>query len=214
LWINLVATVTLALPLAFEAREPGLMRRPPRDPASPILSRFVLVRTVLVALLMTAAAVGLFLYDYHGQLAGGTAAALAQARAQTIAITTVVLFQCFYLLQCRSLQDSALQMGLWTNPWVYVGIGLLLVLHLCFVYLPFMHRLFGSAPLDGGGWLRAVLAALVVLPVIYAEKAWHKRRTRSAATTPVTARAREQAADEASLAGPAFRPRPARHPEH
>src|SRR5829696_3885203 len=32
LWINLVATVSLALPLAFEAQEPGLMHRPPRDP--------------------------------------------------------------------------------------------------------------------------------------------------------------------------------------
>ena len=30
LWINLVATVALALPLAFEAMEPDLMRRPPR----------------------------------------------------------------------------------------------------------------------------------------------------------------------------------------
>lgn len=30
LWINLVATVTLALPLAFEAMEPDVMNRPPR----------------------------------------------------------------------------------------------------------------------------------------------------------------------------------------
>ena len=38
LWINLVATVSLALPLAFEAHEPGLMRRPPRDPDERLLS--------------------------------------------------------------------------------------------------------------------------------------------------------------------------------
>ena len=31
LWINLIVAVALALPLAFEAPEPDLMRRPPRD---------------------------------------------------------------------------------------------------------------------------------------------------------------------------------------
>ena len=33
LWINLIVAVALALPLAFEAPEPDLMTRPPRDPA-------------------------------------------------------------------------------------------------------------------------------------------------------------------------------------
>ena len=31
LWINLVAAVALALPLAFEVKEPNVMTRPPRD---------------------------------------------------------------------------------------------------------------------------------------------------------------------------------------
>ena len=44
LWINLVATVALALPLAFEAMEPDVMR-PPRPPDAPVLSPFVLTRT-------------------------------------------------------------------------------------------------------------------------------------------------------------------------
>ncbi len=46
LWINLVAAVALALPLAFEAMEPDVMRRPPRDSAAPVLSAFVIWRTV------------------------------------------------------------------------------------------------------------------------------------------------------------------------
>jgi uncharacterized Zn ribbon protein len=41
LWINLVAAVALALPLAFEAMEPDLMQRPPRRPDAPVLSPFV-----------------------------------------------------------------------------------------------------------------------------------------------------------------------------
>ena len=48
LWINLVAAVTLALPLAFEAMEPDVMRRPPRAPGAPVLSVRGAARTALV----------------------------------------------------------------------------------------------------------------------------------------------------------------------
>jgi len=176
LWINMVATVTLALPLAFEAREPGLMDRPPRDPKAPVLDRFLLIRTVVVALLMTAGAIGLFLFAYYGQVGRGVPAAQALAAAQTMAVTSIVLFQIFYLIECRSLRGSVLEMGLWSNPWIYAGIGALLVLQLSFVYLPFMNNLFGSAPLDLRAWGLSLLAALIVIPVVAAEKRWRKRR--------------------------------------
>jgi hypothetical protein len=44
------------------------------------------------------------------------------------------------------------------------------------VYLPFMNTLFSSAPLDGDAWFRAVLVALVVLPLISIEKWWRRRK--------------------------------------
>jgi magnesium-transporting ATPase (P-type) len=77
LWINLVAAVALALPLAFEAKEPDIMSRPPRDLGHPILDRFVVSRTVLVGLLMTAGAIGLFSWRYFG--AGPSSGDLAGA---------------------------------------------------------------------------------------------------------------------------------------
>ena len=36
LWINLLTDVAPALALALEPAEPGVMRRPPRDPAAPL----------------------------------------------------------------------------------------------------------------------------------------------------------------------------------
>ncbi|HEY9150944.1 MAG TPA: HAD-IC family P-type ATPase, partial [Gammaproteobacteria bacterium] len=41
LWVNMVTAVTLALALAFEPTEPGVMKRPPRPPNTPILSGFL-----------------------------------------------------------------------------------------------------------------------------------------------------------------------------
>jgi hypothetical protein len=38
LWVNMVTAVTLALALAFEPSEEGIMRRPPRPPDEPIIS--------------------------------------------------------------------------------------------------------------------------------------------------------------------------------
>jgi Ca2+-transporting ATPase len=177
LWINLVATVALALPLAFEALEPNVMRRPPRDPKTPILSRFVLARTGIVALLMTAGAIGLFLYEYYGEVARGVEPALALREAQTMAVTTVVLMQVFYLLNCRSLAGSVLEIGLFTNRMVFVGIAAILALQLAFVYLPPLNALFGSAPLGPGEWVKATLVAAIVLPVIGLEKRWRRSRT-------------------------------------
>ena len=156
------------------------MRRPPRRPDAPILSGFVLARTALVAVLMTAGAIGLFLWEYDLELARGAARATAAlSEAQTMAVTTIILFQIFYLLNCRSLRDSARTIGLWTNPAIYVGIGGLLLLQLGFVYLPFMHQIFGSAPLALDAWLVAALVSAIILPVISLEKWARKVRQRN-----------------------------------
>jgi magnesium-transporting ATPase (P-type) len=177
LWINLVATVTLSLPLAFEAKEPNLMSRSPRRPEEPILSGFVLFRTALVALLMAVGGVGLFLVEYYQQIRGGVPMDLALREAQTMAVTTVVLFQVFYLINCRSLRDSVLKIGLFSNPLVYVGIVGLVLLQIGYVYLPFMNTLFGSAPLGVQDWLKSALVAMTVMPVIGLEKWWQRRRS-------------------------------------
>ncbi|WP_437309786.1 cation-translocating P-type ATPase [Sorangium sp. So ce388] len=180
LWVNLVATVALSLPLAFEAMEKDVMSRPPRDPSEPILSRFVLVRTAIVAVLMTAGAIGLFLYEYFTEVRDGIVSEVAYREAQTAAVTTVVLFQIFYVLNCRSLRDSIVKIGIFSNRWIYVGIGALLALQLCFVYAPFMHTLFGSAPLSLGAWINSTLVALTILPVMSVERWWRLRRARRA----------------------------------
>ncbi|WP_349369606.1 HAD-IC family P-type ATPase [Salinarimonas sp.] len=173
LWINLVAAVALALPLAFEAKESDLMRRPPRLVDAPVLSPFVLARTVLVAILMTAGALALFVVAYAQTPAPGST---AYASAQTQAVTTVIFFQIFYLLDCRSLRDPITAIGPGSNPWIFGGIALTLALQIAFVHLPAFNVVFGSTPLDLRGWAEAALVGAVILPVIGMEK-WIRRRS-------------------------------------
>jgi Ca2+-transporting ATPase len=170
LWVNLVATVALALPLAFEAPEPDVMGRSPRDPDEPVLSRLVIVRTLIASLAMTAGAVGLFQWEYGAYLAQGVSETAALAEAQTMAVTAVILFQVFYLLNCRSLRDSILRIGLTSNPWVFVGIGAIVVLQAAFIYAPPLQAVFGSAPLEARDLLVALLVGAVILPIVSLEK--------------------------------------------
>jgi calcium-translocating P-type ATPase len=170
LWINLIVAVALALPLAFEAPEPDLMTRPPRDPDVALLDRPLLVRTLVVSATLTAVALGLFWLARHEDL--------SIARAQTTAVTGAVFLQALYLLACRSLTRPNRELGHWSNPSVYAGIALVLVLQVLFVFAPFMQAVFGSAALGARELAWAALASVVILPVTWAEERWRVARAR------------------------------------
>lgn len=173
LWINLVVTVTLALPLAFEAPEPALMERPPRRPGEPLFGRFVAGRTILAGTLFAAGTLGLFLWEVNQVY--GLDPDLALRKAQTLAVTTLALMQAFYLLNCRSLKDGFWKMGLFTNPMVYGGMLLLFLLQVALVHFPPLQALFHTTALDGGEWVKAIAVSLLVLPTVSLEKAWRSR---------------------------------------
>ncbi|MEZ5100744.1 MAG: HAD-IC family P-type ATPase [Thermoleophilia bacterium] len=162
LWINLVTTVALALPLALEAREPDTMRRPPRRLGEPVLGRLAIQRIGLVALLMFGAGIGVFEWE---QARGATV-----EEARTTVIATIVLIEALYLLNCRSLARSAREVGLLANPSVYWGIALVVALQLAFTYVPFMNTLFETEPIGGVQWLVAAGVATGVMLLIALEK--------------------------------------------
>jgi Ca2+-transporting ATPase len=170
LWVNLVVAVALALPLAFEVQEPDIMRRPPRKKTAPILSKFILIRTLTVSILMALGAVGLFLWAYHFEISKGTLEKMAISEAQTMAVTAMMLFQVFYLFHCRSLKLSVLKINFFSNPSILIGVGIVLLAQLAFTYVPFMNRLFYSSSLNCGAWLISTGVALVIFLLIALEK--------------------------------------------
>jgi Ca2+-transporting ATPase len=107
------------------------------------------------------------------------------AEAQTMAVTTMIMFQIFYVLNCRSLRGTMRSIGVLSNPMIFLGIGVLLVLQAAFVYAPPMNEIFGSAPLAPADLLLATLVGAIILPVISIEK-WDRNRRaarRAAAAT-------------------------------
>lgn len=178
LWINLVAAVTLALPLAFEAKESNIMNRPPRRPSAPLFSAFVVFRVVLVSILMTVGTIALFSVEYFGAVKAGVGEGIALKEAQTMAVTFVIMFQIFYMIHCRSLKDNLLTIGLFSNPTVFAGIGGILVLHLFFVYWPLMQQIFGTTALSPADLGVAAAAGFVIFPLVSLEK-WVRNRMKA-----------------------------------
>jgi magnesium-transporting ATPase (P-type) len=168
LWVNTITAVTLALALAFEPAESDIMQRPPRKPGESILPRAGILRIVYVSVLIGATTIAVFVV---GQQSG-----LPVELARTIAVNTLVFGQIFYLLGSRFTRTTSLRKELFTtNPISWLCIGVMLVLQLVFVYVPFMHIGFGSAAVGPIGWLVPLGAGVLVLVVVEADKALRRR---------------------------------------
>jgi magnesium-transporting ATPase (P-type) len=163
LWVNMVTTVTLAIALAFEPSEPGVMRRAPRPPTEPLITRLVLGRILYVAALVMAVTFWIFLWE--------TARGAPLEQARTAAVNMLVLAQLVYLFNSRRFVAHAFARDtLYGNPvafWAALG---LVGLQLAFTYLPLMQTLFHTVALDAAIWLHMTLLAGLVFLAVEAEK--------------------------------------------
>ena len=162
LWINMTTAGALGLVLAMEPREPGIMLRPPRPPAAPILSRRLLGRIGLAGLLILIGAFAIFHWEFsHGQNI---------AAARTAAVNVIVMIQLFYLLNCRSLTRSIFSIGIFSNHWLLAGITLMLALQLLFTYATPFQAIFHSTAIDPGSWGLALCAGVITFLIVEGEK--------------------------------------------
>ena len=162
LWVNMVTAVTLALAISFEPMEADIMKRQPRKATDAILGKEFLWRIFYVSVLIGAASLGMFLYM---QSIG-----LSEEASRTVAVNTLVCGQLFYLFNCRKLNTSAIGKGFFGNPYAFYAVGLLSVLQLGFVYLPFMNNFFETEAIDLVYWVHPFVAGFIIFWIIELEK--------------------------------------------
>jgi cation-transporting ATPase F len=167
LWVNMTTAIFLGLMLAFEPREEGIMRRPPNQPNTPIIDATLVWRIILVSTLLCLTSFGL----YEFELSLGA----SQEEARTVAVAMFVVGEAFYLLNCRSLKRSCFAVGMNSNPWIWVGIGIMMFLQLLFTYVPIMNSWFSSAPISAEAWLRVFGGGLLIFALVGLEKHWRFR---------------------------------------
>jgi cation-transporting ATPase F len=169
LWINMTTAVLLGLTLAFEPIEQGIMRRPPRRFEMPVLSGALIRRIVLVSVLLLGGSFGLFLRALDQ--------GLSLPEARTVAVNVFVMVEIFYLFNCRSLSLSFWRLGLFSNLWVWGGVGAMLVLQGLFTYWPPLSSIFQAAPIGLAQWAEIIVFAWLCSLLIGLEKYWTNRRS-------------------------------------
>jgi Ca2+-transporting ATPase len=159
LWINMVSDGAPALALGLDPSDEEAMTKPPRPRGEGVLTRSMWAGIVFVGIIT---AVGtLFVLDASmpGGLIDGTG---SLAYGQTMTFTTLVLFSMFIVFTSRSDEQSAF-IGLFSNLWLWVAVGLSLLLQMAVVYLPFLQKPFSTVSLSLEDWLFCTVVASSVL---------------------------------------------------
>lgn len=168
LWINMTTALLLGLMLAFEPKEVGIMKRPPREAATPILTRTLITRILLVSLLLVIGAFGLFKLELA--LRGEN-----EALARTVAVNVFVFGEMLYLFNCRSITQPFWTLGIWSNKLLWAGVAIMTLLQLVYTYLPPMQKVFQSASLGPVEWALIAINSLVIFILVEVEKYFRRR---------------------------------------
>jgi Ca2+-transporting ATPase len=166
LYINLATDGLPALALAVDPPERDLMQRPPRNPHAGIFSRPVVFLMALGGVWSAAANLGLFVWARAQQL--------PMEECMTLVFVSLCLVEFFKAFSFRSDRHTLFRRP-FANRWLNLAIMWELLLLAGVVYLPFMHKAFGTFSLPLSVWPVLLGVALTIIPVLEAGK-WAIRR--------------------------------------
>ena len=138
------------------------MNRPPRPPKYNVLNRDVMERILITSSFMVISVYLLFLLEMNITTNIDV--------ARTVSVNTIVMMEIFYLLNCRSLDKSMIEIGVLSNKWIIVGIIAMVALQLFYTYHPSMHFTFHSSPISIEAWLRILAFSVTLYFIIEAYK--------------------------------------------
>ncbi len=169
LWVNMITAVTLALSLGFEPAEADVMRRKPREPHEPILSRFLCWRIIFVSILLVACVFGLFVYEHN--ILGGDLQV-----SRTVVVNMLVVGEIVYLFNCRKITASAFNLqNFFGSKAVLIAIASVIFFQMLFTYLPIMQHFFGTQAISAMQWLEITILGVIIFLLVEAEKALMRR---------------------------------------
>jgi Ca2+-transporting ATPase len=159
LWINLVTDGPPALALGVDPASPQVMNRPPRAQGAGVITRRMWQGIVFVGVIMAAGT----LMVLDAALPGGVIQGSGEIRyAQTMAFTTLVLFQLFNVFNARSDDRSAFR-DLFKNSWLWGAVAFSLGLQVLVIHLPWLQVAFSTVSLSWSDWVQCVGVASSVL---------------------------------------------------
>lgn len=164
LWVNMISAITLALALAFEPAEAGIMNVPPRPPQESLVTRIFAWRILFVILLMIATTFLAYLW--------ALAHSDSIAFARTAAVNMLVVGEIVYLFNVRHFTASSLNLSALRENRVAIWVvGILALFQLLFTYAPPMQKIFLSTGLDLAAWSIIFALGILLFLAVEIEKA-------------------------------------------
>jgi len=162
LWVNIVSDGLPALALSFDPYDEDIMERKPRSPREGIFHGMLLF--ILAAAVIDFVAETLLLLYWRN-----TGFATVD-RIRTMILTSTILFELFFVFNCRSETHSVFRSNPLRNRLLLLAVVLSLVLQLMVIYLPSLQVVFKTVPLNARDWL-IILAisatGLLILPEVF-----------------------------------------------
>jgi magnesium-transporting ATPase (P-type) len=162
LWLNLVTNGLQDIALAFEPAEKGVLRRRPRRREGGVLDRKMWERVAVAGLVMATGTLVLFRWelDLSGSL----------SQAQTVALTTMVVYQVFQAGNARSETESVFRVNPFSNKLLFAATAAALGIHIGALYFPPTQFLLRVEPIAPEAWLRIVVVATSILVAMEVHK--------------------------------------------
>lgn len=162
LWINMSTALFLGMMLSFEPKEDGIMEREPVSPDMKIMDGIFWYRLAIISAIIVTGVVILFNYELsHG-------ATLAQARG--VAVSVFIVCQSVYLLNCRSMTKSMFSLGLFSNPYIWLGIFIMFATQFIFLYVSPVNTFFSTEGISAASWGRLFILGFIIYAVIGTSK--------------------------------------------
>jgi magnesium-transporting ATPase (P-type) len=163
LWINMVTTLTLALALAFEPGERGVMDQRPRPRTQGLITRTMLVRITYVSILI----IGVTLSAFTWEINRGSDMEVAR----TTAVNALVAAELLFLFNVRRLRTSSFHISTFTgNRAAMIAVALLVLFQACFTYVPLFQGMFDTAALGITSWIVIAGLAVAMFVIVGVEK--------------------------------------------
>lgn len=179
--IDLGTELLPSVALSAEPPEPGVLDQPPRDRSAPLLDRGTLLRVFawLGPLEGLLALLAFFMAYWSAGWRPGMPLAsegALYAQATTLTYAAIVLAQVGNAFACRTRTVSLLQVGLFSNRSLILGVVASVALMLALIYAPPLAAIFSFVPPTLPQW--AVLASFPVIILVAEEsRKWWVRRT-------------------------------------
>ena len=153
LWLNLVTDGFLDVTLAMEPKEKALLSGAFEHPKKYLVDSLMVRRMFVMAIPMMIGSLLLFNEYYAHDL----------AKAMTITLTVLAVFQWFNAWNCRSEDKSIFKMNPFSNMYLVGATVIVIALQVMAVYAPFMHAILRTVPLSWYDWTLAVSVAFSIV---------------------------------------------------